>query len=270
MGDPTRLGGGPDLTGGHCNHAQLPEAREIAPLPEPWVVPAGEMPERCSECLGSLTHRLCQPLTALRGVIELSLIAEHTKDEYWGALEQSLSLTDRLIQLVVLLREFADSAVVPTLQEHVLFGEVAQEIEEELGDLAASRGVRTVFMATSGLCVLTDPDRLRQTLSKIYETVIGSVSSGAILKFDVSESDRKACLSICTPEFNRPPRGTCRKPDAITPGGIFSQAAKDDGLEWIIIRRLVETLGGTLEMTDHNSQGYHLHIRFPLAEEFSS
>ncbi len=257
--------------GGAHGQGEVPtEVEGSCPSSEPVVRQGDGMPERCGECLRSLTHRLSQPMTALRGIIELILLSERTAGEYRGALEQSLEQTDGIIQLIISLREFAESTAAPGFQEHVLFGELAQQIQEELHELAVSAGVQTEFEGTSGLYVLTDPDLLRQVLLKIYESIIRSTPPGGSILFNVLQTDGRACLRIHASGSKPLPREVLRECETLTPGAIFSQGAKANGLGWIIQKRSVEALGGTLEITSNHSQTLSLRICFPLEEQFFS
>ena len=200
--------------------------------------------------------------------MELILLSERTAEEYREALEQSLDQADCTIQLVVSLREFAESTATPGFQEHVLFGELAQQVNEELHELAAARGVGTEYEGTSGLYVLIDPDRLRQVLLKIYESVIRRTPSGARIQINVSDTDGKACLRIQASECQPFHHELVQESENLTPGAIFSQGAKADGLSWIIAKRFVEALGGTMKINSNHLQDLSLRICFPLEEQF--
>jgi hypothetical protein len=237
-------GAGCHCTDAHCQKQPFQSAEERTIVHEADILWAGKMSRRCGECLGSLTHRLSQPLTALRGVIELTLLAERKTEEYCGALQQALDQTDRIVQLVVSLREFAESAIPSSLEERVLFGEV-----------------------TTGLYVQTDPDRLRLALQRTFDRVIRSSPPASHIQSRVSAVNDRACLSIDAPKFNSGHPEALSEGKTDTPGGVFAQAAKANSLDWIITRRLIEGLGGTSQMTNGDSQGHHLQIFFPIANE---
>ncbi len=63
----------------------------------------------CRECLAAMAHRLAQPMTALRGGIELGLMGKHSVADYRSLLEQSLQLADSMAQLIVSLRDLGES-----------------------------------------------------------------------------------------------------------------------------------------------------------------
>ena len=65
--------------------------------------------DRCRECVGALAHRMAQPMTALRGGIELGLMGKRTVADYRALLEQSLHLADTMVQMIVSLRDLGES-----------------------------------------------------------------------------------------------------------------------------------------------------------------
>src|ERR1700733_2029798 len=58
----------------------------------------------CRDCLAAVAHRLAQPMTALRGGIELGLIGQRSAADYRCLLEQTLQLADNMARLIVSLR----------------------------------------------------------------------------------------------------------------------------------------------------------------------
>ena len=58
-----------------------------------------------SDFMGAVLHRFSQPLTALRGALELGLSLSRTPEQYREALQEALHHTDRLVRLKQLLAE---------------------------------------------------------------------------------------------------------------------------------------------------------------------
>ncbi len=78
--------------------------------PPGWGVAGNRMnPADCRECLAAMAHRLSQPMTALRGGIELGLLGKRSVADYRSLLEQSLQLADGMAQLIVSLRDLGES-----------------------------------------------------------------------------------------------------------------------------------------------------------------
>jgi signal transduction histidine kinase len=67
-------------------------------------------PDR-SDRVGAIIHSLSQPLTCLRGVLELSLLGEGGPEVYRAAIEEALVQADRLFRLLESCREPAAGAV---------------------------------------------------------------------------------------------------------------------------------------------------------------
>ena len=58
--------------------------------------------------------------------------------------------------------------------------------------------------------------------------------------------------------------------DITTPGLLFSHAAKNGALGWAINQRLLDGLGGKLEMLTDGPKAGCIRVRFPLAPESSA
>ena len=57
-----------------------------------------------------VSHQLNQPLTALRGSLELALTTAHSLEDYRKSIEVAIEQTDRVILLKQMLDELAESA----------------------------------------------------------------------------------------------------------------------------------------------------------------
>ena len=101
--------------------------------------PIAPTSSKCRECLGAMAHRLAQPMTALRGSIELGLMGKRSAADYRSVLEQSLQLADNLSQLIVSLRDLGESSAPGGAAQRVLLNATATEVLAEMEGLAQSR-----------------------------------------------------------------------------------------------------------------------------------
>ena len=68
------------------------------PIAQPFRLPIGS-PTTAANASRRLAHRLAQPMTALRGGIELGLMGKRSAADYRSLLEQSLQLADNMAQI---------------------------------------------------------------------------------------------------------------------------------------------------------------------------
>src|SRR5271157_5116902 len=89
----------------------------------------------CRECLAALAHRLAQPMTALRGGMELGLMGKRSVADYRALLEQSIQLADSMAQLIVSMRDLGESGAPGGPSQSILLEATATEVLAELEGL---------------------------------------------------------------------------------------------------------------------------------------
>lgn len=94
-----------------------------------------------SDLIAAAVHRMSQPLTVLRGTVELALRRGATAEDRRASLEVALRETERLTALLEALRALAGSEPAASATPQGL-REAAALVAEELAPLAAARGIR--------------------------------------------------------------------------------------------------------------------------------
>jgi two-component system sensor histidine kinase BaeS len=223
----------------------------------------------CRECLSAMAHRLAQPVTALRGGIELALMQKRTAADYRSVLEETLQLADNVAQLIVSLRDLGESGGPAGPARSVLLPATTSEILTEMQGMAESRDLRLQVVAHDAVKVCANPERLREALQSLLTWVIRNSAGGDVISLEISASDAEARLSLSLPRLDLQYLQIKALEDITTPGLIFSHAAKNGALGWAIHQRLVEGLGGKLEIITDGLEAGCIRVRLPLAPEES-
>jgi len=230
---------------------------------------AGLTRQQCGECLLAVAHRLSQPLTALRGALELALTGPVDAGECRAALEQAFELTGQFVQLLSSLRDLGEAAAPGAASGCVSLSALAKEAQEELRGFAQARGVGMLLAASPEVTVSGPPERLRELVLKLLWLAIKRSPRQMELPIVVSAANGSAALVLTHPfasirpdEFDLPPVGAT---DGL--GRLFAEAAKTHRLDWAILNTLVESLGGSLQVTSQKPQGYSIILRLPLASD---
>jgi light-regulated signal transduction histidine kinase (bacteriophytochrome) len=221
--------------------------------------------ERCRACLGALAHRLAQPATALRGGMELALLGKRSVSEYRSVLEQSLKLADHMVQLIVSLRDLAESSAPAGLPQSVAFDQVVRGIQAEVQELAESREIRFQLTAEDAAHICVDPGRLREALQNLLVWIIQNSTGAGVIETEISASNGEAQVSLLPARWDLQYLQIQMLEDIANPGLLFSQAATNGAMGWAINRRLVEALGGKLEIVTEGPDTGCVRARFPLA-----
>jgi signal transduction histidine kinase len=221
--------------------------------------------EQCHECLAALAHRLAQPMTALRGGIELGLMGKRSAADYRSLLEQSLQLADTMAQLIISLRDLGESGAPAGPSQSVLLEAMATEVLAEMGGVAESRDLRLQLQTEGTVKVCANPDRLREALQSLLAWVIQNSAGGGVIALQLSALEGEARVFLSPPRLDLQYLQVKVLTDITSPGLLFSHATKNGGLGWAINQRLVDGLGGKLEILTDGLDAGCICVRIPLA-----
>jgi C4-dicarboxylate-specific signal transduction histidine kinase len=211
--------------------------------------------------LTHVAHLLSQPLTALRGSLELALLTEQEPAGLCRAVQEALELAEEMVRRVALLRELAEAETGVAEAGSVLVGELAAEVLDELRPLAESREIRLQMLKNKSTEVWAPRARLRQALLKIIYLVIQRQPGGRTVQVDLLRAGRKGCLEIHTDALR-----SCGSRIEFCPVVLPYDAVKEStSLEWFIAIQIIRTIGGTVLSDGAPAAARHFRIYLPLA-----
>lgn len=209
-------------------------------------------------------------MTALRGGIELGLMGKHSAADYKSLLEESLQLADNMVQLIVSLRDLGESSAPGGPPECVPLETTARETLAELECLAQSRNLRLQLLAQGDLKVRVNPERLREALQSLLAWVIQNSAGEGVITMHLSAAEGEAHVFLSPPRLDLQYLQVKILEDITSPGLLFSHAAKNGSLGWAINQRLLDGLGGKLEILTDGPDVGCIRVRLPLAPEGSA
>ena len=221
-------------------------------------------PGGCRECLAALAHRLAQPATALRGGIELALLRKHSVEEYQSILEQSFELADRMAQLIVSLRDLGESGAPAGPPQKVALEPMVREVQGEIQALADIRELHFQITAEGSTNVCVNPHRFREAFQSLLAWIIQNSAGGNVLAVEVSTFQGEARVVLVPPRMDLQYLQIRMLEDVANPGLLFSYATKNGALGWAINQRLVDSLGGKLEIVTEGPGDGCICMRLPL------
>jgi light-regulated signal transduction histidine kinase (bacteriophytochrome) len=221
--------------------------------------------EGCRECLGALAHRLAQPMTALRGGIELGLMGKRTVTEYRALLEQSLQLADSMVQMIVSLRDLGESSAPGGNPQSVSLEKMVSEVLAELESQAQDQHLRLELDAGEAIRVSADPTRLREALETLFAWIVQNCAEGGVTGVKLSAGEGVGRVLVSPPRLDLQYLQIKMLADITTPGQLFSHASKNGALGWAIHQRLFDGLGGKLEVLIDGSDTGRVCVSLPLA-----
>jgi signal transduction histidine kinase len=211
-----------------------------------------------------IAHELRTPLTAIRGYASLLSESATLTPEQRSYAKSITQASNRLVQLVSDFLEVArlqTRKIKPTLSS-VDIRSIIGEVVTELMPTAKEKSLElTARLPTLPICIVTDPDRLRQVLVNLVGNAVKYTDSGTI---SVSVTAHLEQLEIRIADTGRGITG----PDQTKLFTPFSRvgdtrSVSGTGLGLWIARELVTLLGGTLTIESIAGVGTHSVLLFP-------
>ena len=214
--------------------------------------------------LAAIAHRLSQPLTALRGTLELARLKAKSVAEYRSAVEKALESADRVAWLLQELRELVEASAPAGERVSVNLDQVTDSVVEDLRPIAASRGVSIESRLDKGLEVQTHPERLHQALLKVVHYAILRSPAGKKVRFELRSVPDGAQWMISDDGAPFPFAVTELSVSTLFAGQSSAGSPGESVLGLVTARQLVEALGGSLTVENSASLGGRVVIHLPI------
>ncbi len=214
------------------------------------------------EVLRKLIHKLSQPLTCLRGSLEVALLGEMDEDECRRVLAQLLEEAHRMARSLENLRAVLEAEDPGKDFQPLRWGRLVMKVLQEVAPLARRERLRLNFESRVDADVMVNPPRAEAALRQLFERVIRSGPRKRTINIQLSVQENTASLSICDdgPASKRGARARKTTPlvGVTGPGGQTQ-------LDWWILRHAVESQGGRLEIEKTSRRGVCCRVYLPLA-----
>lgn len=215
------------------------------------------------EVLQELAHKFSQPLTCLRGSVEVALMGEIKESECRKVLEQALEESHRIAEILEKLRDVLDMG---SWRGDVQPVSWRQSIERALEDAATAdrKFCAQFFCDIKGeVWVQANPYHLDMATRRFIGQAIKEGRPGQTVRVELSVLANIACLSI---------RGKVRSLNLEFAGeGDLSHNASQNEepgvemLDWWILSRTVERQGGWLKISRMPGDFCYYELRMPIA-----
>ena len=233
----------------------------------PSGLAAGETPEvreagAIPSILASVAHQMSQPLTALRGTLELALLKASSIREHRISEEKALAAAEELARILQGVRELAEAYTPVGESVPVELSELVREVVEDLRPVALSRRVAIQLDAAPGMDVLGDRPRLYGALLKLVHLAVerSSPRSGVRVSLRVAGEDAQIAVEDEGPHY---PEGS----RAGWPDLSLMTEAPEVIWELGAAAKMVESSGGLLTTENLAPQGRRIIVRLPLRSE---
>ena len=212
--------------------------------------------------LASVAHQMSQPLTALRGTLELALLKASTIREHRMSEEKALAAAEELARILEGVRELAEAYTPAGVSVPVELSQLFREVVEDLRPIALSRRVAIQLDAAPGIEVLGDRPRLYGALLKVVHLAVARSTprSGVRVSLRVAGEDAQIVVEDEGPHY---PEGSG--------AGRLDLALMTEAPEvvWELgaAAKMVEGSGGLLTTENLAPRGRRILVRLPLRPE---
>lgn len=225
--------------------------------------------ERQQSFAGDASHQLRTPLTVILGQVDVALRRERTGDEYRTTLLTVRKRAERLQAIVEALLFLARAgADTPPLATQPI--ELARWLPQHLATWSEHPRVHDLRLepVDDGLTVAASPVLLGETLNILLENACGYSQAGTPVTLRVARHEDGICLEV-------EDQGSGISPDELsqlfTPFYRSPQAREQGlpgtGLGLSIAARMVQSLGGRIDVSSRLHEGSCFRITLPSASD---
>ena len=257
-------------TGAVISFVDMSEQQAASLAREQALVAAENLARVRSEFLANMSHEIRTPLNGVLGFAQIGYRNCHDADKARNAFEKILSSGNLLVGVINDILDFSKIEAGKIHIEHtkVSLDKVIDHAIEIIGNRAESKGLAVIFERGANLppTCISDPLRLSQVLLNILSNAVkfteaGSVNlsarrEGGTLLFSVRDTGigmNQDQLALLFNPFQQADGSTTRRF-----GGT--------GLGLVISRRILELMGGSIQVVSQPGVGSTFEFRIPFIE----
>lgn len=218
-----------------------------------------EKMEIVSHLAASISHEVRNPLTSVKGFLQLILehkeIPKDCKTYASLALDETVRATDIINDYLTFAKPHPDVLVPMEIELEIM------KCKEIIGPLASKNDVtiNVVFFHTTR--IKGDPNKFRQVLLNICKNSIEAMPKGGTLSIVTSTNDKKSLVHIIDTGHGMTSEHLARLGEP-----YFSlKEQKGTGLGMMVVFRIVEGMGGKVRVTSEENVGTSITLTFPNA-----
>lgn len=218
-----------------------------------------------SEFLSSMSHELRTPMNAILGFGQLLEIDNELNEDQADYVDEILKAGRHLLELINEVLDLAkiESGKIDLSLEPLLCAELIGECLALVKPIAQVHGVTINDSAIGGYAARADRTRLKQVLLNLLSNAIKYNRPQGTVSIQVTARDGFVRLEVSDTGYGIP---ADRRQELFQPFsrlGAEESAIEGTGIGLTICRRLMQMMGGAIEMTSEEGQGSTFWIELP-------
>ncbi len=225
------------------------------------------------EVTENLAHDLRTPIAGIRGLAEITLNENRTRDEYKLTLYQIMERMDCLLSVCnsVLDESEADAGALALHCETVSISELCHSIIQTFEPVAADAGQKLASSITSGLTLKGDRGRLFQVLANLVDNAIKYTTAGGtiLLYADRSTAGDEIVMIVADSGAGIPEQDLPHIFERYYRGEKI-RCGSGTGLGLPLVQGIVKAHGGQVMVRSEVGKGSMFLVVLPIDEEHAS
>ncbi|KQL45697.1 sporulation kinase [Brevibacillus choshinensis] len=207
-----------------------------------------------SELAASVAHEVRNPLTVVRGFVQL--LREETNPKNYEYIKLVLTELDRAEWIISDYLNLAKPQ--GDVMSRVELTHIVSETTALMSSYAVMNGVEIVTRAEPGLHVISNPVKLKQALMNLMKNGIEAMTEGGSLHVTVEQANSSVVIVIRD-------EGEGISPEQIRQIGLpfYSTKEKGTGLGLMVTCRIIEAMQGTILFESELGKGTQVIIQLP-------
>lgn len=211
--------------------------------------------------LADVSHELRTPLTTIRGNVDLLRHMGQADPEIVDVVQDELQRMTRLVDDLLLLAR-ADTGGLPIQQKPVELDGIFLDVYRQVSSL--DQGVEVELQEVDQVCVLGDPDRLKQLIINLVDNALKYTPPGGKVSMSLSKADGEAEIVIADTGIGIPAEDLPRVFDRFyRVDKARSRNMGGSGLGLSIAFWIAQAHRGSIEVTSEVGEGSVFRIKLP-------
>lgn len=211
-----------------------------------------------SQLAASIAHEVRNPLTVVRGFIQLSSVSMDEKNR--GYMRTAIAELDRAEFIISDYLNFAKPEMEKV--EELDVAKQLRDVVEVMGSFALMSGVELRSAFVEGVKARGDRVKFKQVVMNLIKNSVESCSGSSTIHVQLERDEMEVVIRVTDSGV-----GMNREELERLGNPFYSTKEKGTGLGLMVTFRLVEAMGGTLVFTSEKGKGTEATVRLPLVCE---
>jgi len=226
---------------------------------------AGIRVQRLYNLLRLFAHQVRNPLTIIKGDMEVGLLKTRTAEEYQRIMRSNLEEIDRIERLTddVTAVFQAEAGELKLDRRKLNLNEMIEGLTEKLRKIASPKGLDLTISPENGILVIVaDQPRLQQMLTHLIENALAFTPEGGRVEVIVEGRENEAWVTIKDQSSGIPPEELPHIFDPFFEGGRQNYSA----LSMSLCKAIAQAHNGSLEISSRTGKdsGTEITVRLPV------